>query len=37
MDQRMSNVSGWTGLDTVQTAIELGSGQGGANRLFESM
>ena len=36
MDQRMSDVSGWTGLDTVQTAIELGSGQGGANRLFES-
>ncbi|HAA01854.1 MAG TPA: hypothetical protein DCE18_00615, partial [Syntrophobacteraceae bacterium] len=36
MDQRISDVSGWTGLDTVTTAIELGSGQGGANRLFET-
>lgn len=36
MDQRIADLSGWTGLDTVQIAIELGSGQGGANRLFES-
>ncbi len=36
MDQRVSDVSGWTALDTVTTAIELGSGQGGANALFES-
>jgi methyl-accepting chemotaxis protein len=36
MDQRISDVSGWTSLDTVTTAIELGSGQGGANGLFET-
>jgi methyl-accepting chemotaxis protein len=36
MDQRISDVNGWTALETVQTALDLGSGQGGANRLFET-
>jgi hypothetical protein len=36
MDQRIADVSGWTGLETVQTALDLGSGQGGANKLFDS-
>jgi methyl-accepting chemotaxis protein len=36
MDQRVGDISGWTALETVQTALDLGSGQGGANRLFET-
>ena len=35
--QRVGDVSAWSGLETVKTAIEIGGGQAGGNSLFENL
>jgi methyl-accepting chemotaxis protein len=35
--QRVADVSAWSNLETVKTAIEIGGGQAGGNSLFENL
>jgi methyl-accepting chemotaxis protein len=36
-DQRLLDVAAWSSLETVETAVDIGGGQAGANHLFEDL
>lgn len=37
VNERAQNVSSWASLETLQTAVEIGGGQAGANQLLENL
>lgn len=37
VEGRIADINAWTGVETIQTALDIGGGQAGGNRLLESL